>query len=502
MKNLCSQWLFTILLIPALAVPAVSTDGSLIYLREIDASQLDPGKSSNLYSSEVIVNIFEGLVRHKEGSFDVEPCLASSWRMENGGRRWIFSLRKGVRFHNGQAFDSSSVVNTFTKRMEPGEAEPRKWWFFFPYLETIRALDPYTVEIVLSKPFAPMLQALTDPIASVVANQAYNRDGSFRPIGTGAFEFGSWEPGRQLILKRNDSYWGDSAPLSRVIYKVVTSPTAKITQLRNGLADLVRLNSASEYDQLLGKKEVEVLSVNTLQVYYLAFNTARPPFDRVEVREAFAHLINKVGMIRHIFQRLSAVAITPIPPSLFGFHQAIKDYAYNPERARRLFDQAGLGSGFNVRLYFVERDSGIQKIAGIIAGNAKQFGVNVTRVSLPFLELTARVDKGEHHMVLLGWSGLPDPDHFLFPTLTLERGHKNRAFYNNPHLTEILLRARFTLSRPERIKLYREAQEIIHADVPWIPLHYGRTMIAHRKNIRHLFVDPADRMIFRNTTKE
>lgn len=502
MKNFHGRWLSTILLITACALPAAITDESLIYLREIDASQLDPGKSSNLYSSEVIVNIFEGLVRHEEGSFDIEPCLASSWRMEEEGRRWIFTLRRGVRFHNGQIFDSSSVVNTFTKRLEPGEAEPRKWWFFFPYLETVRALNPYTVEIVLNKPFAPMLQALADPIASVVANKSYGEDGSFHPIGTGAFKFESWDPGKQLILKRNDSYWGGGAPLSRVVYKVVASPTAKITQLRNGQADLVRLNSASEYDQLLGKQEVDVLSVNTLQVYYLAFNTSKPPFDRMEVRRAFAHLINKVGMIRHIFQRLSAVAITPIPPPLFGFHDGIKDYQYNPERARRLFNRAGLGSGFDARLYFVERDLGIQKIAGIIAGNAKQFGINITRVSLPFLELTARVDKGEHHMVLMGWVGLPDPDHFLFPILTLERGNKNRAFYNNPRLTEILLRARFTLSRPERIKLYKEAQEIIHADVPWIPLHHGRTMIAHRRNIGHLHVDPADRMIFRNTTKE
>ena len=170
--------------------------------------------------------------------------------------------------------------------------------------------------------------------------------------------------------------------------------------------------------------------------------------------------------------------------------------------ARELFKRAGLRSGFSGRLYFVEKDLGIQKIAGIITANAKQFGVNLIRVPLPFNELTARVDKGEHDMVIMGWSGLPDPDHFLYPTLTMERGNKNRAFYDNPRLTDILLRARFTLSMPERIKLYREAQEIIHGDVPWIPLHHGRTMVAYRDNISRLYVDPRGYMIFRQVVKE
>ena len=209
-----------------------------------------------------------------------------------------------------------------------------------------------------------------------------------------------------------------------------------------------------------------------------------------------------MGLIRHIFQRLAVVAVTPIPPSLFGFHDGIKDYPYNPKKARELFGQAGLRSGVGARLYFVEKDLGIQKIAGIITANAKQFGVNLIRVPLPFNELMARVDKGEHDMVFMGWSGLPDPDHFLYPILTMERGNKNRAFYDNPRLTDILIRARSTLSKPERIKLYREAQEIIHADVPWIPLHHGRTMVAYRNSIRRLHVDPRDYMIFRQVIKE
>jgi len=476
--------------------------GTLIYLRAIDATHLDPGSPSELWSSEVIMNIFEGLVRYRSGSYEVEPCLAESWKTDEGGKRWVFSLRSGVRFHNGMRFDAQSVVDTFMRRLKDGEAEPRKWWFFFPYLNSIRVLDDRTVEIVLEKPYAPLLCSLADPIAAIVAPQSYGENGSFSPIGTGPFRFQSWELGKDLVIKRNEDYWGGRIALDQVIYKVVANPAAKTARVRNGVADIARINSATEYDQLLGIKEVKVLTTNSLMVFYLAFNIRKPPFDRVEVRRAFAHMINKVGMIKHTFQKLAIPAVTPIPPSLFGSNDRIEDYKYDMDEARRLLQHAGLGNGFSSRLYFAERNLGARKIAGIVAGNARQLKIDLTRVPLPFNELTARCDSGEHDIVLLGWSGPPDPDFFLYPTLTMERGNKNRAFYDNPRLTEILLRAKATLDQRRRIELYREAQRIIHRDVAWISLYHAKSMVTYRDNVHGLYVNPSDYMIFRQVTKE
>ena len=473
----------------------------LIYLRDIDSTTLEPGKSEELYSSEVISNIFEGLVQFKKGTYDMQPCLATKWEVKDEGKKWIFFLRKGVTFHNGKEFDAQAVIATFKRRMSKKETELKRWWFFFPYMKNVKAIDKFTIEITLKKPYAPLLSAMADPTALIVAPESYQKKG-FKPIGTGPFKFERWEKGEFLIISKNENYWDGSVPLSGVIFRVVENPASKTLHIKSGNADISRINTAMEYEEFLGKKEIKILTASSPHVCYLAFNTRKYPFSRIEVRKAMAHLINKKGLVKYIFQKMAVPAVTPIPPGLFGVNKNIKDYEYSISKAKNLLKKAGLENGFSCKLFFSRVNVGLQKIANVIVKNAKLVNITIKKVPLTFKELIRRGDKGEHDLGIFGWVGAPDPDFFFYPLFTMTKGNKNRAFYQNQNLRVLLEKARGTLSQVKRNEYYQLVQEIIHRDIPWVPLFHQKALVAYRYNIKHLYVNPNDYMIFKYVKKE
>jgi len=493
--------LILLILLVCTNVKLFTEEGSVIFIRSVDSTTLEPSKSEEFYSSEVIANIFEGLVRFKKGTLEIEPCLATRWETRNNHTEWLFYLREGVRFHNNRPLDSDSVVSVFKKELGQEKPGSKRQWFFFPYIERVEAVEKYVFKITLKKPYAPLLPALTDSAALIVAPESYQEDGSFNPLGTGPFKFKSWDKGNSLIIERNSDYWDENATVSSVVFKVVQNAAARTLNLRNGNADLMRINSAVEYEELLGRKDIIIKKDLNPDVHYLAFNTRKFPLSRVDVRKAFAHLINKQGMIKHVFQTMAVPAVTPIPPSLFGFNKSIKDYRFDIPKARELMKNAGLESGFSVNLFIAAKNVGQQKIANIITINAKYLNVRINQIKLPFAELVRRCDKGEHDIVLLGWVGPPDPDFFLYPLFTMKPGNKNRAFYQNRELSALLEKAKVTLNPEKRLQYYWRAQEMIHEDLPWIPLFHQESLVAFHNNLENLVINPNTYIEFKYLSK-
>ncbi len=477
-----------------------SSKDTIIYVRTIDSASLEPGKADDFYSNQVLSNIFEGLVRFKEETLIIEPCLATTWEIKDNGKRWIFKLRKGVKFHNGEIFDAEAVKKSFKRRMGKYRSKYKKREYFFPYIKNIKYIDRYTVEIALNKAYAPFLSALTDPVASIVAPGCY-KGSRFKPIGTGPFKFEKWEKGKYLIIKRNEFYWDGKVELSKVTYKIVKNACTELLYIKNNIADVSKIRSSKEYEEFKGDKEVRFLFFPSFRIHYLAFNTKKEPFNKVEIRRAFCHLIDKSMLIKHVFQNLAITAVTPIPPYLFGFNKKIVDYDYNIEKVKELLKESGLENGFECSLFYEKTNMALNKIANILTENAKPLNIFIKKIPLAFNEMLRRVDRGEHDMVLVGWIAGPDPDSFLYPTLTMKEGNKNRAFYDNPKLTSILEEARETLQKEKRIKLYERAQEIIHNDAPWNPLFHLKSIVVYDKKVRNLYIDANGYLIFKYVKK-
>jgi len=478
-----------------------SSEDSIIYLRISDSTTLDPGKYEDIYSGEVISNIFEGLCRFKKGSFEIEPCLAENWEIKDNGKKWIFYLRKGVRFHNGEVCDARSVVYSFLKRKEKAKDEYMGWNTLFGYINDVKAIGRYKIILYLSKPYAPLLTALTDPYSFIVSVDSYNKP-DFKPIGTGPFEFEKWKKGDYLILRKNENYWGGEVNLSKIIFKINRYPEAKILQIKNGKADIANVTSAKEHQELIGLRNIKILTSLFLSTHFMAFNMTKKPFSDIRVRKAFSHLINKEALIKNIFQNSAIPATTPLPPVLSGFNHDIKDFSFDLAEARKLLKKAGLESGFTSTLYFSKGNYGAEQIANVFTKNAKLLNINIKKKRLPFTTLLKKSRNGEHDLLIMGWSAGPDPDLFLYSAFTLGYDNLNFTFYEDKILKEILVKARESLEPKKRISLYKQAQEIIHREVFWIPLYHLKNLVAYNLDVKNLYMNPLRCLIFKDTYKK
>ncbi len=491
-----AAWLSILLL----ASGAVAGD-SIIYLRPADALNLNPWQADDFYSNEIAANIFEGLVRFKKNSTAVEPCLATSWKISADGRRWQFTLRRGVHFHDGTAFDARAVLHSFQSRLENKPSDLQRMSPLFSFITGVRSLGPFLVEITLDRPYAPFLVALADSAAFIQSPKSAP-SASFVPVGTGAYRFAAWSKDRSLILTRHSRYWGGKPGVEKVVFKVMPDPLGRLLQIRNGSADMTVIQSGKEFEELSLRSDIAILSNPSISTHYLGFNTRRKPFDRVEVRTAFQHVIPKGNMVKKIFQNLAQPAFTPLPPPLFPNQQAEPEDRFDLETARSLLKAAGFPNGFTCTLYYADGQQGIQEIVDLLALMARNIRVTIRKIRLPFPELVKAAGRGEHDMLILGWSSGPDPDFFLYPLFTLSPGNRNRFFYENAALTRLLDQGQATMDPRRRERFYLDALDILQQDVPWMPLFHLIDNLACSRRINGLFFTPLGQVIFREVTKE
>lgn len=492
--------LWTVLML-AVALPALAADTStVIYLRPADALDLNPWQANDLYSNEVAANIFEGLVRFRRNDTGVEPCLATSWEIGDGGRGWTFALRRGVRFHDGTPFDSRAVVHSFQNRMAGRQPAYQRLGSLFAVIVSVRALAPDRVEIRLSRPYAPFLTALADSACFIQSPAP--RAGNFVPVGTGPFRFVNWTRGRSLILARFAGYWGGRPGVERIVFKVMPDPLGRVLQIRNGSADMAIIQSGKEFEELSRRSDITVLSHPSIDTHYLGFNTRRRPFDRVGVRLALRYVIPKGNLIKKIFQNLAQPAFTPLPPAIFPSQGREAAGGADLAAARSLLKAADLADGFACSLYYPDGQQGVEELADLLAVMARQLRITVRKVKLPFSELVKAIARGDHDLLMMGWSTGPDPDFFLSPLFTFEPGNRNRFFYENPELTRLLEQGRTTLDGAQRRGIYLRALELLERDAPWIPLFHLIDNLATRGGVRGLFFTPLGQVVFREITKE
>ncbi|MEN8153832.1 MAG: ABC transporter substrate-binding protein [Acidobacteriota bacterium] len=474
-----------------------SDHNSIIYLKSIDIETLDPGETTDSYSTEVIFNIYEGLVRFVKNSTKIEGCLAKSWIVKDNGKRWIFKLRKDVKFHNGEDFNAKAVEINFKTRLK-NKDKYQNWNLAYAYLDHVRAIDEFTVEFILKIPYIPFLYSLANAKSMIVAPSSYTGR-IFKPVGTGPFIYSEWRKDKYVTIVRNTVYWDSVPKISKVVFKIVKDAAWRFLQMKTGKAELAFVKSGHEYEEIRGHREIKIISVPSITIHSLGFNIRKKPFNDIRVRQAFSHMINKEKLIKHVFQNFAGDASTPLPPHIFGFNDRIKNYRFDIKKAGKLLREAGYEKGFKVSLYYSINSSNLKTIAIAFKRAAKKLKINIIMKPLPFDELRAAINKGIHDMVMIGWAGdIPDPDVFLYNTFTLKKGHLNRTGYNNPELTKIIDKARSTVDMDKRKSLYFKAQEIIYRDIPLIPLFNLNDLFIYNKKVKNVYVNRLSILIFKD----
>lgn len=494
---------------PALAATP-KQGGTLVYGKPKDAVGMDPATITDGESHDVTRMVFDTLIAYRQESTEVEPALATAWTVSKDGLEWTFKLRPNVKFHDGTPLDAEAVVFSFERQMfkeHPYHKGNFEYWpsIFggFPgIVKKVQAVDPLTVKFLLDKPSAPFLLNLAMPsnaIISPTAMKKYDQDFFKRPVGTGPFRMAEWIPNERVVLEANTGWWGGRPYLDRVVYKPVPENSVRLLELEKGSIDAMHGINPDDADRIKANKNFVLLEQTGMNVGYLAFNMEKKPFDDVRVRRALSLAVNKGPIVKALFKGYGIPAKNPLPPSLWGYNEEVKDYPYDPPQAKRLLAEAGYPSGLKTTLWAmpVARPymPDARKMAEALQENFKAVGVEVSIVSYDWGTYLSKSRCGEHDLLILGWTGdNGDPDNFLYTLLSSDAALKcqanNRAFYRNPKVDALLRQAQQIFDQKERAKLYREAQVLIHEDAPWIPLDHSVQLAATRSYVKGFHLHP------------
>lgn len=488
--------------------------GVLVFGTSGDAVGLDPAREDDGNSFNVTNNIYETLVAFKPGTTELVPALATSWDISSDGLKFTFHLRKGVKFQDGTDFNADAVVfslgRQFYKDHPFYQYGPWKYWGYMDMdniIKDIKKVDDYTVEINLKKPEAPFLADLAMDFASIVSPTAakkWKEDFKNHPVGTGPFKFVEWIKDSSITLERFDGYWGQKAYLDKLVFKPIQDPTARYLALKKGEIDIMDFPSPEDLPKIEEDTNLKIVQQPGLNVGYLAMNTQKKPFDNKLVRQAVNYAVNKQDIIKAVYGKLGIPAKNPLPPTMWAYNDNIKDYPYDPEKAKELLKEAGYPDGFETTLWAmpVSRpyNPNARKVAEVLQAQFAKVGIKTKIVSYEWGTYLDKTDHGEHDMAMLGWTGdNGDPDNFLWVLLSIPSAEVpagNIAFWKNEQFTDLIKQAKETFDQEKRKELYFKAQEIFHEEAPWVCLAHSIVVEPMKKEVMDFVLYPTGKRIF------
>ena len=477
------------------AVPAAGK--TLVYCSEGSPENFTPALNTTGTSFDAARPVFDKLTQFARGTTKVEPGLAESWQVTDGGKTITFKLRKGVKFHSGvnhftptRDFNADDVLFSFNRQWKEDHPYHKvsggKYDYFGDMdmpklLESIEKVDDYTVRMKLKEANVAMLANLAMDFASIgSAEYAAMLDKAGKkeqydqiPIGTGPFSFVMYQKDAVIRFKANKHYWGEKAMVDDLVYAITPDPTTRYSKLKAGECHFVPYPRPADLPEMQKDKALHVINQAGLNIAYWAFNVQKPPFDKKEVRQAFNMAIDKKSIIRDVYLGAGTAAKNLIPPTLWGYDDSIKDYPYDAEKAKALLKKAGVATPLEIDLWYmpVQRpyNPNAKRIAEMMQADLAKVGVNAKLVTYEWGEYRKRAQQGEHMTVQLGWTGdNGDPDNFFFlrGCAAARPGGQNLSKWCDKGYDDRLNKAKSLADQKERAKLYIEMQAIEHDAAP------------------------------------
>lgn len=493
---------------------------TLVFGRGGDSVGLDPAHEEDGESFKVAELIFDTLVQYKSDSTEIEPGLATEWTTTPDGLTWTFTLRPNVKFHDGTACDADAVVFSIVRQYDAAhEAHsiggPYPYWLSLgmsDVIESVRAANKTTVELKLKQAYAPLLGALATPPFAVVSPTALRESGQdfkSKPVGSGPFKFVSWTRDDRIVLERNDDFWGGKPAPERITFRSIPDNATRLLELEQGNIHILEYPDPENLDAIRANKDLSLIEQPGMNVGYVAMNCEHPPLDDVRVRRAINHAINKQAIIDSLYNGLAIAAKNPLPPTIWGYNDAVRDYEYHPDKAKALLKEA-LPKGFprELSLYAlpVPRPYILNgnNVALAIQSDLQKVGIQTRIQTLEWGSYLEKAKAGDHDLGMLGWiADYADPDNFLWFNLSKDSAKApagNIAFYKSDPLTTLLKNAQQEQDHSKRVEMYQRAQEIVHEDAPWIPLAHAKNVAVIRKNVENFTLHPTSWRNLRHVT--
>lgn len=447
-----------------------------------EPATLDPQAATNPAEFRVLSTIFEGLVRFRPGTMEIEPALAERWTVSPDGLTYDFDLKAGVTFQDGTPLDAAAVVATFTRLLDEAAAGAGSFplAFIFAPIESVRAVDADTVAFKLKLPYAPILASLATPtgfILSPAASKAQGTDIARRPVGTGPYRLARWKSGTAIELERSPSYRAGPAGLAKVEFKAMPDPAERLTALKAGRIDAMTEPAPDALQALRKEKPGGPVHFETTapHLWFLILNTKEGIFSDPRVRQAVNYAIDRQALAEETLGGGAKVAAGPIPSAFGAAAGDVAPYPYDPDKARALIREAG-AEGRSVTFLVARGGSGMLEPVEMgrrIAADLSAVGLDAKIQTYEWNTFLSNVNpglSGKADMAEMAWTVF-DPDTLPFLALRSAAlpgaGGFNAGGYANPEVDRRLEAARRTSDPAARAKLYGEIQRIVHDDAPF-----------------------------------
>jgi len=470
---------------------------------ESSPTNLDPRIGLDAQSERIDDLIFDDLLT-RDAHLNVAPGLARRWEIRDP-LTYVFRLHQGVKFHDGRPLTSRDVKWTFDSLLQ-GKIRSTKS-AAYRFVDSIEATDDYTVVFHLKEPFATLLWNLSDGAIGIVPYGSGD-EMSRKPIGSGPFRFVSAEQDKEVVLARNDDYWGEKARLQNVRFIVVPDTTTRALELRKGSADIA-INALTSDMVLTLERDpnLAVLRAPGTVLAYLAFNLRDPILKDERVRQALAYAIDRRPFLEYLQRGFARPANSVLPPESWAYNGDVPAYNHDPERARQLLNQAGYKEVNGVRFHLTMKSSteeSTRLMAAVLQQQLRQVGIALDIRTFEFATFFSDVTHGLFQLYSLRWiGGNEDPDIFeyIFHSAKFPPNGANRGYFADPRIDALIDQARHELDQDTRRQLYAEIQRTLADELPYINLWYFDNVLVHSKRVRNLTLNPSGNYDFLKTAE-
>jgi len=456
---------------------ATGAEVSVTYSRPEDIVNLDPFDHFHLSNWTVEKCIYDYLVDvERDGT--VTPKLATKWEVSSDGTEWTFHLREGVKFHNGEVFDSTAVKVSLERLL----TEKLRLSGLWPTLSEIKVIDPMTVTLKFSAPNSAVLSNLS--LTAMLPPKAFQEKGKAlfeQPIGIGPYEFVEWLPKQRVVMKKYDAYWGKKGIADKIIYLPIFEDSTRIAGVRTGEIDIADTIPADQAVALANDPTMDIIRDLAWDQIFLMFKCDKPPFNDKRVREAISLAIDRKGIVEHLVGGgLPSRGL--IPKGVLGYSEEIPVPVRDIEKAKALIKESG-AQGTKISIIapqgtYPKTNEVLQAIRAQVA----ETGLDVTIQIMDVSAFAERRGAGNYDMFYVGGASVGGDVDWLVGTRII--GDAFKSGFNNPEIVAAWRKARETMDRNDRGKVLTEAMKVMNKEyAPMIFVYQMENIYMVRKGV-------------------
>jgi peptide/nickel transport system substrate-binding protein len=422
--------------------------------QDLDDS-LDPHQTVAAGTREVLFNIFEGLVKPNSDG-EMIPAVAEKYELSEDGTTYTFTLRDGVKFHNGQTVTAEDVVYSINRCAAVPEGQEKPLVAAFSAVKSVEALDEKTVAVTIAQRDLEFISYMT---AAIIPADYENQDTA--PVGTGPFKFVSRTPQQDFVMERFEDYWGAPAWLDKVTYKICENADALVMNLNGGSIDLCAHLTSAQASQLNQSFQVLEGTMNLVQAIYL--NNQAKPFDNQLVRQALCYAIDRQGIMDMVADGHGTAVGSSIYPAFTKYFlpELVDKYPHSVEKAKELLAQAGYPDGFDMTISVPNNYQPHMDTAEVVAEQLREAGINVTIQPVEWSTWLDTIYNGrQFQATVVGVDAANMTARAMLERFTSDYG-KNFINYNNPAYDALFQQAINAQDEATQTDLYKQMETML-----------------------------------------